>query len=326
MGAFLVLHATKVIAAFDSLCQVITLPSMIPQAKILRVFQLIGLLKGGGRTVEQLAQQLDTTPRTIYRYYKLLEEIGFIIDQDFHGRYFIHQEEGENPEDRFTLEEVSILRQLIQSGAGSHPLRGNILKKLAFHSEAKELPDQFLKLRVAKMFRSLSEAIEESKQVVLKNYHSANSQEITDRLVEPFQFGEGFQSVLALDTKDKQCKYFKLERIGEVVILDKLYKFQKLHEKSSTDIFGISGKKQTWITLQLSLRAYVLLREEYPLSLPYLEKNEGAEDRSYTFHAPVLNFKGVGRFVMGLADEISVISPPEFKSYIKDKLKNQKLI
>lgn len=299
---------------------------MIPQAKILRVFQLIGLLKGGGRTVDQLAQQLDTTPRTIYRYFKLLEELGFLIDQDFHGRYFIHQEEGSNPEDRFTLEEVSILRQLIQSGAANHPLRGDLLKKLAFHSEAKELPEQFLKLRVAKMFRTLTEAIEERKQVVLKNYHSANSQEITDRLVEPFQFGEGFQSVLALDTKDKQCKYFKLERIGEVVILEKPYRFQKLHEKTSTDIFGISGRKQHWITLQLSLRAYVLLREEYPLALPYLEKDETTEDKRYIFHAPVLNYKGVGRFVMGLADEITIISPPEFKNYIKEKLKKQKLI
>jgi proteasome accessory factor C len=298
---------------------------MIPQAKILRVFQLIGLLKGGGRTVEQLSQQLEATTRTVYRYFKLLEEIGFIIDQDFHGKYFIHREEGENPEDSFTLEEVSILRQLIQSGAGAHPLRENILKKLAFHSEAKELPEQFLKLRVARMFRLVSEAIEEKKQVVLKNYHSANSQEITDRLVEPFQFGEGFQSVLALDTKDKQCKYFKLERIGEVLIMDKPYKFQKLHEKSTTDIFGISGKKEIWVTLQLSLRAYVLLREEYPLSMPYLEKNDGEENRTYTFHAPVLNFKGVGRFVLGLADEVTINGPAEFKIYIKEKLKNQKL-
>ena len=302
------------------------LTPMIPQAKILRVFQLIGLLKGGGRTVDQLAQQLDATSRTIYRYFKLLEEIGFIIDQDFHGKYFIHREEGENPEDSFTLEEVSILRQLIQSGAGGHPLRENILKKLAFHSEAKELPEQFLKLRVARMFRSINEAIEGSKQVILKNYHSANSQEITDRLVEPFQFGEGFQSVLALDTKDKQCKYFKLERIGEVMLLDKSFKFQKLHEKSSTDIFGISGKKETWVTLKLSLRAYVLLREEFPLSLPYLEKDENEEVRSYTFHGPVLNYKGVGRFVMGLADEITIIGPQEFKNYIKEKVKQQKLI
>jgi predicted DNA-binding transcriptional regulator YafY len=282
-------------------------------------------LKGGGRTVDQLAQQLDTTQRTIYRYFKLLEEIGFIIDQDFHGRYFIHQEEGDNPEDRFTLEEVSILRQLIQSGAEGHPLKGNILKKLAFHSEAKELPDQFLKLRVARLFRAINEAIDARTQVVLKNYHSANSQEIADRLVEPFQFGEGFQSILALDTKDKQCKYFKLERIGEVVQLDKPFKFEKLHEKSSTDIFGISGRKETWVTLRLSLRAYVLLREEYPLALPYLEKDESVEAKTYVFHAPVLNFKGVGRFVMGLADEVTIEGTPEFKTYVKDKIKKQKL-
>ncbi len=299
---------------------------MIPQAKILRVFQLIGLLKGGGRTIEQLAQHLDTSPRTIYRYFKLLEEIGFIIDQDFHGRYFVHREDGEDPEDRFTLEEVTILRQLIQSAASGHPLRGVLLKKLAFHSEAKDIPEQFLKLRVAKMFRKLSEAVEQKSQVILKNYHSANSQEITDRLVEPFQFGEGFQSVLALDTKDKQCKYFKLERIGDVIILDKPYKFSKLHKKTNTDIFGISGRKEIWVMLRLSLRAYVLMREEYPLSQPYLEKEETEESKSYIFNGPVLQFKGVSRFVMGLADEIKILGPPEFKAYIKERLKQQKLV
>ncbi len=298
---------------------------MIPQAKILRVFQLIGLLKSGGRTIRQLAQQLDTTERTIYRYFKLLEEIGFIIDQDFHGRYFVHREDGESPEDRFTLEEVSILRQLIQSAASGHPLKGTLLKKLAFHSEAKELPEQFLKLRVAKIFRIVSEAIESGSQVILKSYHSANSAEITDRLVEPFQFGEGFQSIQALDTKDKQNKFFKLERIGDVVVLDKPYKFQKLHKKSSTDIFGISGRKETWITMRLSLRAYVLLREEYPLALPYLEK-ENEDPKTFIFHGPVLTYKGVGRFVMGLADEIKIVEPKEFKIYIKEKLDQQKLI
>ncbi len=299
---------------------------MIPQAKILRVFQLIGLLKGGGRTIDQLALQLESSPRTIYRYFRLLSEIGFIIDQDFHGRYFVHREDGEDPESRFTLEEVTILRQLIQSAANSHPLRGTLLKKLAFHSEAKDVPEQFLKLRVAKMFRKLSEAVEEKSQVILKNYHSANSQEITDRLVEPFQFGEGFQSVLALDTKDKQCKYFKLERIGDVVILDKPYKFSKLHKKTNTDIFGISGRKEIWVTLRLSMRAYVLLREEYPLSQPYLEKEETEDGKHYIFNGPVLHFKGVGRFVMGLADEIIILGPPEFKAFIKDKIKQQKLV
>lgn len=299
---------------------------MIPQAKILRIFQLIGLLKAGGRTTTQLASQLDSSERTIYRYFKLLEEIGFIIDQDFNGRYFIHRDEGDDPEGRFTLEEVSIIRQLIQSGATGHPLQDALLRKLAFHSEARELPQQFLKLRVARMFRLLSEVIEQRQQAVLKNYHSANSQEVTDRLVEPFNFGEGFQSVIALDTRDKQCKYFKLERIGDVVMLDKPYKFARLHKKAATDVFGISGRKEVWVTLRLSLRAYVLLREEFPLTMPYIEKEETDEGPQYIFHGPVLNLKGVGRFVLGLADEVTITGPPELKVYIKEKIKQQKLV
>lgn len=297
---------------------------MIAQAKILRVFQLIGLLKGGGRTVGQLASHLKTTDRTIYRYFKLLEQLGFIIDQDFNGRYFIHRDEVETPEDQFTLEEVNALRKLIQNSNGKIPLQDSILRKLAFHSEVRDLPGQFLKMRTAKLFRLLNEAMENKKLVILKNYHSANSQQITDRQVEPFQFGEGFQSVLALDTKDKQNKFFKLERIGEVVITDKKFKYEKLHERTLTDSFGVSGRKEVWVTLRLSMRAYVLLREEFPLAARYVEK-ERDESKSYIFNGPVLSFKGVGRFVMGLADEVTIINPIELKNYVKEKLKAQKL-
>jgi hypothetical protein len=111
-----------------------------------------------------------------------------------------------------------------------------------------------------------------------------------------------------------------------VVILDKPYKFSKLHKKTTTDIFGISGRKEIWVTLRLSMRAYVLMREEFPLSQPYLEKEENEDGKSYLFNGPVLHFKGVGRFVMGLADEITVLGPPEFKAFIKDKIKQQKLV
>jgi proteasome accessory factor C len=78
--------------------------------------------------------------------------------------------------------------------------------------------------------------------------------------------------------------------------------------------------------MRLSLRAYVLMREEYPLAMPYMGKEDTDEPRTYLFNAPVLNFKGIGRFVMGLADEITILSPVEFKNYVKDKLKKQKLV
>ena len=77
----------------------------------------------------------------------------------------------------------------------------------------------------------------------------------------------------------------------------------------------------TWVTLELSLRAYLLLREEYPLSLPFLTK----EEDHYLFHGPVANFDGVGRFVLGLIDEVRIKSPEGFIDFLRNKLMMQKL-
>jgi hypothetical protein len=64
------------------------------------------------------------------------------------------------------------------------------------------------------------------------------------------------------------------------------------------------------------MRAYLLLREEFPLSVPYIEKQE----KDYVFHAPVASFEGVGRFVLGLMDEIKVTGPENFKTFLTKKL------
>jgi predicted DNA-binding transcriptional regulator YafY len=183
------------------------------------------------------------------------------------------------------------------------------------------MPRLFLKARLGKFVEQLAEAIREKKQVILKNYHSAHSNEIRDRLVEPIHFGDNYQSIMALDTSDKVCKQFKLDRIGDVILFTKPFAFESLHQKNQTDIFGFTGDANTWVTLELTLRAYLLLREEYPLSLPFLTK----EEDHYLFHGPVANFEGVGRFTLGLIDKIHVKSPESFIDFLRNKLMVQKL-
>lgn len=53
----------------------------IEAGKMLRVFELMTLLSQSCYSIEQLANQLDTTTRTIYRYLNLLKELGFEIKQ-----------------------------------------------------------------------------------------------------------------------------------------------------------------------------------------------------------------------------------------------------
>jgi proteasome accessory factor C len=295
--------------------------SIIPQAKLLRLFQIIAVLKSGHWTIKQLADRFDTSERTIYRYINLLDEVDFLLEKDFENRFFIITTDDDPTQAQFSIEETKLIKKLIQSGAQDNPLKSSLLKKLSLNSEMDSMPRLFLKVRLGQFVDQLAETIRNKNQVVLKNYHSANSNEIRDRLVEPIHFGDNYQSVVALDTQDRICKQFKLDRIGEVIELKTPYKFEDLHRKNQSDIFGFSGDSNTWITLNLSLRAYLLLREEYPLSIPYTERTE----EGYTFHGPVSNLDGIGRFVLGLMDEIQIKGPEVFKNFVSNKLQQQNL-
>ncbi len=290
--------------------------SIIPQAKLLRLFQIIAVLKSGHWTIRQLAERFDTSERTIYRYINLLEEVDFLIEKDFDNRYFIITSEDDPTQSQFSLEEMKLIKKLIQAGAGDNPLKNRLLKKLSLNSELDSVPRLFVKARIGKFVDDLAKAIKEKKQVVLRNYHSANSNEIRDRLVEPVHFGDNYQSIIALDTNDRVCKQFKLDRVGEVITIEKSFQHEDLHRKNQSDIFGFTGDASTWVTLRLSMRAYLLLREEFPLSIPYLEKDES----DYTFHGPVASFEGVGRFVLGLMDEIRVVAPESFIDFLRQKM------
>lgn len=291
--------------------------SIIPQAKLLRLFQIIAVLKTGRWSIKSLAERYDMSERTIYRYLDLLEEVELLVEQDFDGNFFIHSSEDEPGRSEFTIEEMKLIKKLIQSEVDNNPLKGTLLKKLSLNSELDKVPRIIVKGRHGKFVELLAQSIKNRKQVILKSYHSANSSEITDRLVEPFEFGDNYQTVIALDTKDKKCKQFKLDRISEVLEIDKPFKFEQHHNKSTADIFGMTGSNTINITLHLKMRAYLLLREDYPLSIPYCEKNENGY---YQFHGPVSSFDGIARFVLGLLDEVKIVNPPEFKDYILFKI------
>ncbi|HTE30122.1 MAG TPA: WYL domain-containing protein [Chryseolinea sp.] len=295
--------------------------SIIPQAKLLRLFQIIAVLKSGHWTIHQLAERFDTSDRTIYRYMNLLEEVDFLVEKDFDNRYFIITSDDDPSQAQFSVEETRLIKKFIVAGANDNPLKNLLLKKLSLNSEIDSMPRLFLRARIGKFVEDLAESIKEKKQVILKNYHSANSNEIRDRLVEPIHFGDNYHSIVALDANDKICKQFKLDRIGEVIALDKQFEFENLHQKNQTDIFGMSGDSDTWISLQLSLRSYLLLREEFPLSIPYIEKNESG----YHFHGPVSNFEGVSRFILGLIDEIKINGPAILRDFVKNKITQQQL-
>jgi hypothetical protein len=71
------------------------------------------------------------------------------------------------------------------------------------------------------------------------------------------------------------------------------------------------------IKLELSLRAAHLLIEEYPLAEKQLLK---INDNKWELNTNVCNYEGVGRFVMGLLDEITVVGNPDFIDFLNHKI------
>ena len=93
--------------------------SPIEQQKILRVFKLINLLQSTiGKPVHRLAELLQTDERTIYRYFKLLEALGFVVVKEF-SKYKIQERPGylPNPSSSatFSAEENQWLRTVLES-------------------------------------------------------------------------------------------------------------------------------------------------------------------------------------------------------------------
>ena len=295
--------------------------SIIPQAKLLRLFQIIAVLKSGHWTIQQLAERFDTSPRTIYRYLNLLEAVDFLVEKDFENRYFIITSDDDPTQAVFSVEELRLMKKLIASGTHDNPLKNLLLKKLSLNSEIDSMPRLFLKQRIGKFVEEIAEAVRNKQQIILQGYHSANSNEIRDRLVEPIHFGDNYQSVVALDTGDLVCKQFKLDRIGSILPGPSGYQNEPLHKKNQADIFGMSGDSSISITLQLTLRSYLLLREEFPLAIPFITQTEDG----YVFAGPVSSFEGPSRFALGLIDEITVVSPDALRDFIDDKIRRRKL-
>lgn len=125
--------------------------SIIPQAKLLRLFQIISLLKTGRWSIKSIAQRFDASDRTIYRYIKLLEAVDFPVEKGFDNLYFIQSSEDEPTKAAFTIEEMKLIKKLIQAEVENIPLKGLLLKKLSLNSEMDQVPRLIVKARLGKL-------------------------------------------------------------------------------------------------------------------------------------------------------------------------------
>ncbi len=291
------------------------------QPKIDRLLRILKMLTGNtSANISQLAQRLGISERSVYRYIDTFREAGFVIRKkgdifriDKSSPYFrdlsqlIH----------FTEEEAYILKSAIESIDENNLIKQNLKKKLYTVYNYKILAETIVKGKNAVNVNRLVDAIGEERQVILRNYSSAHTHVIRDRLVEPFAFTTNYIQVWAWESESQHNKLFKLSRIGEVQILDEPWKDKPRHEAGFIDIFRIHSHKLLPVKLKLGLRAATLLTEEYPLAE---REHKKISDNEWILRTMVCNYDGVGRFVAGLADDVEILEPEDFRLFMKEKL------
>jgi predicted DNA-binding transcriptional regulator YafY len=170
-----------------------------------------------------------------------------------------------------------------------------------------------LKAHLGKIVEDLCAAIICKLQVKLKNYHSLNGETISDRIVEPLAFTDNYSSLIAYEISSKKNKYFNIQRISNVEPLDKSWEHSANHQIELPDAFGFApGDESHAIHLELTMKAYLLLKEEYPLCSPYLKSIP--KSKKYELKMEVNSLKPIERFIKGLKSEVEVILPKKLLS------------
>ena len=287
------------------------------------------MLTANKYTIEQLSNKLDMSPRTIYRYIDTFRNAGFLIKKNSDGRFRLDRESKYFKDIselvHFTEEEAYILKNAIESIDENNILKQNLKSKLYSVYNYKMIADCVVKGSNAKNVNSLVDAIELRQQVILKDYTSANSKTTTDRLVEPIGFTTNYIQLWAYEISSGETKTFKVSRIGGVEILEKEWEYESQHKKGYIDIFRMHGFNKFNVKLKLGVKAASLLKEEFPLAEKHLvEHTDNNDSRYYILDLDVCSYEGVGRFVLGLLDDIEVVGSEEFKIFLKQRISKAK--
>ena len=289
------------------------------QPKIERMLRLMKMLASNKNyTIDDLAERLGLSYRSIYRYIDTFKDSGFVVEKLHSNVYRL----GKMPKGYvdlkdliyFSEEEAYIVNSLINSLDSTNALKINLKKKLSAVYNSTSIIDYVQKKDIAEHIELLGKAMREKKAVILKGYESSHSGEISDRWIEPFEFTTNCIDIWGYELEKKENKVFKISRIGKVKALDEDWTKEDRHRKSKTDCFRISSYEQTPVKLELSMMAKNLLIEEYPLA----EQDIRKEGDKWILETMVSGMEGVGRFVIGLAPEIKVIDSPALENHIRN--------
>ena len=270
-------------------------------------------------SVSQMAERLGIDRRTVYRYINTFNEAGYVVLTDHHHVRLatgtaIHKQLSDLL--FFNQEEAMTLYNAIESIETDTRLREELKSKLATIYGTSLVSEKLMRMEKNRNTKHLMEAIEKRRRAILRGYSSPSSNTQRDRLVEPFALSEDKKYVWAFETESGTCKVFRISRIQSVDVQEQVWLCSRLHRQGHMDAFRMVSMDGSTLPARIRMkrRAYNLLMEEFPLCETDVSADSDREE--WVLDTQVSNYRGIARFILGLADQIT-IETPELQRYIR---------
>lgn len=288
------------------------------QPKIERMFRIIRLLADNtNHSLDELADTLGLSRRTMFRYLDTLKGAGFVIQSIDEGVYKIVSCENKFTDLSqivfFSEEEAHIFSKLLDNLNCSNAMKAGLYQKLAAVYDSTSICDYIQDRGMPNMINTLARAIKEEKQVRLVGYLSGPANETMDYVVEPYAFTADYSEIWACDAASGINRVFKISKTERIELLGD-WEMKKKHRPKPVDSFRMNGNgcPIERVKMRLSLRAKNLLVEEFPVT-----EFEISQDKRYWFWEGGINaFEGIGRFVLSLPRDTTILKGTKLKEWV----------
>ena len=298
-------------------------------------------LRKEGVSAEELALQFGVDIKTIENDLRLLKYIGTSVyeiddselnqeDGRFYMESFAFYPTGKLPRmpmNTTRRESVLLLvvaRALVQAGVfprgvGSYTKLARQLRRFE-PKDIEEIEDLSRRIVIEMDFgligtKSVIEEGIETGMSLLITYYSYSSHEITDRQVEPLALliSRGFWYLLAWDHRDRDYRYFKVDRIGSVSLTDTpvTHKYKKEHLYPG--IIGEKGDEGISVKVSFSGKERWRLVEEWQDA----KFTERKKDGWLTMEIRTANLGWLAKYLLRFGKNLRVEKPKELKRLLK---------
>lgn len=286
-----------------------------------RELELIVLLtQNRMHSAEEICDMTGISRRSFYYYIEFFEQAGFKVEKR-RGKYSLDRSSAFFTKLfdilQFTEDEALLIRQLIdEAGDKSSRLR-DLHAKLDRFYDFRILSDEQLAHKTAHIRSTLYEAVKEQQVVEIIDYSSPNSHTVSNRRVEPFLFLNNNNDIRCYEPATGKNKTFRLSRMGDVVKLNEGWHNPDAHKQVFTDLFAFSGEKTMKVSMYMGQLSHNVMLEEYPASAVGFVRQD---NNRWYFETDVCSYLGIGRFVLGMYDDIEVTGDQGFKAYLTEKI------